>query len=226
MTEMQQPAEKQAAEQENGTFSAAPKEEQQSEEQQADGTFSATEEEEKKEKPFDYGNPFNFGNDTNAADFFINQIMTLDLFSRMIPRISANIDLIAKLTKTAQKTISGIRQKRKEKNDAIKASLEAKKQAKKKVQENALKEKAEKEKAEKEKAKKGKQSLKQAGQEAQKRTKETQSKASEAHQKQNSKNLHTDQLKEYKGIQKIIMRAHDQARDENKSRQISRGGRE
>lgn len=221
MTEMQQPAEKQAAEQENGAFSAAPKEEQQSEEQQADGTFSATEEEEKKEKPFDYGNPLNFGNDTNAADFFINQIMTLDLFSRMIPRISANIDLIAKLTKTAQKTISGIRQKRKEKNDAIKASLEAKKQAKKKVQENALKEKAEKEKA-----KKGKQSLKQAGQEAQKRTKETQSKASEAHQKQNSKNLHTDQLKEYKGIQKIIMRAHDQARDENKSRQISRGGRE
>ena len=80
-------------------------------EEQADGTFTAKKEklEEPEKGNFNYGDAISLGGDTNAADFFINQIFTLNLFSQILPRVKSNIELFVRVADDVNEAINDFR---------------------------------------------------------------------------------------------------------------------
>ncbi len=211
-----------AAEAQENTFSG---------ENEADGSFNGNRKGKEKEKAekFEYGKAIDLGGDTNAADFFINQIMTLNLFSQVMSRIGPNIELISRVASCATEPLQAIRDKLRERK--LKKELYAPVKPPKDKEAEDKKQKKNKEK-ENPKHNKKKKNLKQHGQEAQNRKKEKERVETGAKRKSNVRAGSKQRVSGLKDLKKMIMRTNDRANQNTRTNQnnhnrapVSREGR-
>ena len=231
---------------------------EESQEAQADGSFSG--EKKKPEKEAEdaftakYPPPIDLGNDSNAADFFINQIISGKLFEQMIPRIEFSLKMMSSMVEGASDSLATMRdrvreirershanaEKRKEIAEQKKRTAEQrKKEEEKKREEERKKREAEKKRKEEEKKreeerkkreaeakKKNKQNPKQMGLDASSRKTLKDSIARGAALMGKKKEQQKQSINNWKTLQRNLVQANSQARGRNMIRQKSRGGRD
>ena len=218
--------------------------ENEGETQEADGAFNGENQTKPKRKFEDkftdkYPPPLDLGNDSNAADFFINQIMSGKLLGQMIPRIQFSLKVMSNLAEGAADSFAAIRErvgeirerraatnkKLEEINKQKQQTAEKRKEEEKRRKEEEKRKEEERKRKEAEAQKKRKQNPQQIGADASKRKDEKNKIAQNVAQYGRKRQQQKQGIDNWKTLQRNLVRANDQSRGRMQIRQQSRGGR-